>query len=151
MSDPKLGREMRLYYDSSGAGVGTWTEVNIATEAKFDLMKTMADIAARLTTWKKKKGTTKEMKIDFTMLLDEDDGALDAMYDSFLDGTIIGLAICNGSITENGVKGIKADFEVSNINDGEPLDGQATLNVTAELRLGGADPERFTVGAGSGS
>ena len=130
----KLGDEMKLYLCAAGIG-GTpeWTEVPIVKDVTLSHSKGEADVSTRGGGgWKQTVGAMKEATIEFEMVWDTEDAAFQAVKDAYFDDTILGLAVMDGPIDENGSEGLWADCAILKFERNEPLENAVTVNVTAK-------------------
>jgi len=63
---PVTGGECKLYYNTGTHAAPTWTEIPKAINVSFSLSKGEADQSSRSSTWRKTKGTLKDLEVTFT-------------------------------------------------------------------------------------
>jgi len=69
-----------------------------------------------------------------------------AILDAFLAGSIIGLAVAKGDITQNGTRVFMADCAVLKFEEKEPLENAITISVTAKPTYSANQPQFKAVG-----
>jgi len=144
----KLGIDGKLYYCAAGIG-GTpeWTEVTAAKDVTCTINKGEADVSTRGGGgWKATIGTIKDASIEFELVYDDADAAVQAILDAFLAGSILGLAVAKGDITQNGTKVFMADCAVLKFDEKQPLENAITISVTAKPTYSANKPQVYTVG-----
>ena len=144
----RLGIDGKLYYCAAGIG-GTpeWTEVTAAKDVNVPISKGEADVSTRGGGgWKATIGTLKDATIEFELVYDDADAAVQAILDAFLAGSIIGLAVAKGDITVNGTKVFMADCAILKFDEKEPLENAITISVTAKPTYSANKPQVYTVG-----
>jgi hypothetical protein len=70
-----------------------------------------------------------------------------AVLDAFLTGSILGLAVAKGDITQNGTRVFMADCAVLKFDEKEPLENAITISVTAKPTYSANQPQFATIGA----
>ncbi|MGE4157705.1 MAG: phage tail tube protein [Planctomycetota bacterium] len=129
----KLGMEGKLYFDPSGVGGSTWTEMPNAKDVTLNLEKGEADVTTRANQgWRATIGTLRDASVEFEMIWDTADAGFAAIKDAFLNGTPIGLAIMDGGIALAGSQGLQANFSITNFSRSEPLEESMSVSVTAK-------------------
>jgi len=145
----KLGIDGKLYYCAAGIG-GTpeWTEVTAAKDVTCTINKGEADVSTRGGGgWKATIGAMKDASIEFEIVYDDADAAVQAILDAFLAGSILGLAVAKGDITVNGTKVFMADCAVLKFDEKEPLENAITISVTAKPTFSANQPQFVTIGS----
>lgn len=113
-----------------------WVPILLLRDVTISGEKGMAEMVARVSRWKGKKGTLKDMPIDLVFLEDTTDVVLGAFLDAFWDDALVDVMFLNGPNTENGAEGPRGVFEVAKYERGEPLEEGLTINVRLELAYG---------------
>jgi len=144
----KLGLDGKLYYCAAGiGGTPTWTEVTAARDVTCTFSKGEADVTTRGGGgWKAVIGTIKDASIEFELVYDDADAAVQAILDAFLAGSILGLAVAKGDITQNGTRAFMADCAVLKFDEKEPLENAITISVTAKPTYSANQPQFKTIG-----
>jgi predicted secreted protein len=125
--ETKLGLDAKLYRNTGSYGSPIWNEIENPKDVTLNLTKTEADVSRRGSGgWKAMVGAMKEAAIDFELVFREGDEDFEALRDSFLENTSVGLAVMDGDIETTGSQGLRADFEVFSFTRNEPLDGAIT-------------------------
>lgn len=132
----RIGLDCKLYRNTA---VGNnaysspiWTEIVNVKDVTLPLTKGEADASRRGSSWKTRIGTLKDASIDFQLIQQDGDASFTALLDSFLLGTPIDLLVLNGPITDTAAQGLRATCEVFNFQDGQPLEGAQTFDVSCK-------------------
>jgi len=142
------GMNAKLYYDTSGVGGSTWTELTIVKDVSLNLEKAEADVTTRgAGGFRQTVSTLKEATIEFEMIWDPADAGFDVIVAAWNAGSTIGLAVVDAAIATVGTQGLTADCEIISFNKNEPLDGIATVNVTAKPTYSTTAPAWLDVSA----
>ena len=142
----KLGMEAKLYFDPSGVGGSTWTELTNVRDNTLNLEKGEADVTTRGNSgWRATVGTLKDGSVEFEMVWDPDDDGFDAIQDAYFNDSVIGLAIMDGDIDTG--TGLMADFSITNFTRNEPLEEAMTVSVTAKPTYSTSAPVWLEQGA----
>ena len=144
----KLGLDGKLYYCAAGiGGTPTWSEVTVAKDVTCTINKGEADVSTRGGGgWKATIGAMKDASIEFELVYDDADAAVQAILDAFLAGSILGLAVAKGDITQNGTKALMADCAVLKFDEKEPLENAITISVSAKPTYSANQPQFKTIG-----
>ena len=125
----RLGMEAKLYYDPSGVGGSSWTELTNVKDVTLNLEAGEADVTTRGNAgWRATVATLRDGSIEFEMVWDTADPGFAAIKDAYFNNTAIALAILDGA---NG-EGLDADFSITNFSRNEPLEEALTVSVTAK-------------------
>jgi len=127
MATFRVGLNGILYRGAAGSQAGT-EMVNVR-----DVTLTMDKDAADTTTrgcggWKSRKGTLKDLKIEFNIVDKSDDTDIVAIRNASINNTLIALYAKDAADGD----GPDADFEVTGFKRGEPLNGETTYDITCE-------------------
>ena len=130
----KLGHEAKLYYSAAGiGGTPVWTEVLGVRNLKLATSRGEADVSTRGGGgWKATAPTLIDAGIDFDLVHDPDDAAVEAIESAFFAGTRLGLAVMSGPVAEAGSRGLWADCAITKFERDEGLDAALTVAVTAK-------------------
>jgi predicted secreted protein len=145
----KLGLDAKLYYCAAGiGGTPVWTEVTAAKDVTCTVNKGEADVSTRGGGgWKATVGTLKDASIEFEVVYDDADEAVQALLEAFIDDTVLGLAVAKGDITQNGTEVFMADCAVLKFDEKEPLENAITISVTAKPTYSANQPQFKTIGS----
>lgn len=136
MSDPILGVDAKLYYNTGTYASPTWTEITNVKDLTLNLQKGEADVTTRGGNgWKQSVGTLKEASIEFAMVWDPDDSAFTAIKDAFMNNTSIELLVLDGDespATGVTVQGLRAECSITSFKRNEGLEDALTVDVTAK-------------------
>jgi predicted secreted protein len=140
---------MKLYYCAAGiGGTPTWTELPIVKDVKLNTSKGEADVTTRASGgWKQVVGTLKDAAIEFEMVWDTASDAFQAVKDAYFGGTLLGLAVMDGPIDEEGSEGLWADCAILKFDRNEPLENAVTVGVTAKPTYSTDVPQWKVIGA----
>jgi len=139
----KQGEEMKLYWCADGiGGVPDWAELALVKDVRLNTSRGEADVTTRNSGgWKQTVGALLDASIEFEMPWDTEDAGLQAVKDAYFGGTLLGLAVMDGDIEEGGSEGLWADCAILRFERNEPLEGAATVSVTAKPTYSANPPE----------
>src|SRR5208337_2564504 len=94
----RLGLNAKLYLKPGGvAGAGTWIEMGNVKDVTLNLEKGDADVTTRANNgWKASVPTTKEAKLETTLIWDTTDPGFVAIQQAFFQNTAIGVMALDG-------------------------------------------------------
>lgn len=146
---PKTGFEGKAYVDPSGVGGSTWQELKIVgdiqpTDEKVsdDVNDRDSDVVATVTG---RKRVSHQMTITFK----KGDSVYQALRDAYYNGTLIGVAIMDEDITQDGAEGWQYDAEITQFPRNEPLDGVMTIDAVFSPSAHATTPPAYVVVSGS--
>lgn len=113
-----------------------WAPLLMLRDVTTTMEKGMAEMTARISAWKGKKGTLKDMTISLVFLEDTTDVLLGAILDGYLENTLIDVMLLNGPSNESGAEGPRIVAEVAKYERGEPLEEGLTVNVDLAVAYG---------------
>lgn len=130
-SGPVVGKDCKLYYNSSIHATPAWVEINKARNVSASLDKTKVDISARFSSWKASKSGLKDLEITFTYLhIRGTDTVFDKILDSFINDTAVQFLMLDGDVTLSKAQGPRAYCEVFSLNPSQELEGGDEYEVT---------------------
>lgn len=110
--------------------------VQVTGEVTINLEKSEADVSIRGGGgWGADAGTLKDASVEITLIYDPADADYLAIMKAKLAKTSIALAILDGTKNVAGTQGLWADFVVSNVSKGEPIEGPQTVAFTFKPTL----------------
>jgi len=127
-----LGMFGKLYRNTGTWAVPIWDEVENVTNVTLNLEKSEADVTTRKNDgWRAMIGALKEGSVDFEMIWDTSDDDFQAIIDSWLNDTVIDVAVMDGDITTTGSEGLRAEMSVITVTRQEPLEEamKAVVNI----------------------
>lgn len=128
---PVTGLECKLYYNSATHATPTWVLIPKAINVSFSLSKGEADQSSRSSTWRKSKGTLKDLEITFTYRKKQGtDTVWDALIAAAIAGTVYEYAMLDGISTESGVQGIRAFCEIMGVGNTQDLESSEEVEFT---------------------
>lgn len=131
----RIGIDCKLYRNTGTTASPTWNEIINARDVTVPMTKAEADTSRRAAKWRTRQGTLRDASIDFQMVQEDGDLDLAALLASFTDGTPIELLVLNGPVTGSapfpGSQGLRAWCEVFSFQDGQPLEGAQTFDISA--------------------
>lgn len=146
------GRELKTYYNTATPTTPTWVEVVRIADESVDFDKDAAEIKNRESQWKRDRGNFNALTGSFTYHETKNaaDTVFDALWDSYLNGTISEWAFMDGAIATSGNKGFRAGIEIMKMNKKRELDNISEWDVEfalAELLESGSlvEPSRYEV------
>lgn len=150
---PVTGLECKLYYNKVTHASPTWNEITRAINVSFSISKGEADQSSRHSTWRKTKGTLKDLEITFSYRKKQGtDTVFDELIAAAIAGTIYEYAVLDGASNEAGVQGIRAFCEI--LTAGNTQDLEAAEEVEFSLKPSykeesdaEVDPDWYEVGA----
>ncbi len=141
-----IGIDGKLYYDATGAGVGSWTELTNAQDVRLPMSKSEADVTTRANNgFRAIVGVLKEVSVEFTMIYDPTEAGWVAMNAAFFADTIIGIAVMDGDIVTPGTEGFQADFEILTFEEDQSMEEAMKTNVVAKISFSSFTPAWTTI------
>ena len=136
MSD-RIGLECKLYQaqamtGETGPGDATWTELTSARDVTVTLEASEVDMSSRRNGWNATRAAMRDATLEFELLWDGEDQAIQALRDAYLNGTKIALAAMDGDISAEGSQGFVANFYITGFTRNEPMGEGVTVSVTAK-------------------
>jgi len=106
-----FGKNCKLYYNSGTYGSPTWVEIKNVKDLTLNLSYEEAEVSTR-GGGKQYEPTLLDSQIDFEMVRDTADSVQTALLAAFVAGTVMDLAVAEGSIATNGVKYYRDDYKL---------------------------------------
>jgi len=142
----RLGLDAKLYFDPSGVGESTWTEMDNVRDLTLNLETGEADVTTRGNAgWRAIVATLKNGSIEFEMVWDTEDAGFTAIKNAYFNNTFVGFAIMDGDILTPGSQGLQANFSITNFSRNEPLEEAITVNITAKPTYSTTPPAWVTI------
>ncbi|GIW81495.1 MAG: hypothetical protein KatS3mg105_3302 [Gemmatales bacterium] len=134
-TDFQLGMNAKVYRNTATYASPTWSEITIVRDVTLNLSSGEFDASTRGTGgWRQTARTLKEASVDINILYKQGDAGYNALRDSYLNGTLIDMAIMSDNIATSGSEGLRAEMDVFEFNRGEPLEEGLTIDVTVKPR-----------------
>lgn len=139
----KVGFEGFLYYDEEGAGgTPTWLHVPNVQDLSLPLEADEAEVSTRGGGgWKQYLQGLKDASIEWSMVWDPEDTAVQAFLTAFLSGGVIGLAVMDGPVANVGSEGLWLDVVITGFNKDEALSEGQTVAITAKPAYSATAPQ----------
>lgn len=132
----RLGKDAKAYRNTNTYGSPTWVEIDIVKDATLSLDKGEFDGSRRGSGgWKQSAGTMKSAEIELDILHKPGDAGYEALRDSFLNNTVIDMAIMDGNILTSGSEGLRAEMEVFSLSREEKLEEGIMVKVKLKPRI----------------
>lgn len=150
---PVTGLECKLYYNTGTHASPTWTAISKAINVSFSISKGEADQSSRSSTWRKSKGTLKDLEITFSYRKKQGtDTVFDALIAAAIADTVQEYAMLDGAVTEAGAQGIRAFCEIMGVGNTQDLESSEEVEFTLkptyhEESSAEVDPDWYEVGA----
>jgi len=143
----RRGIDACLYRNLGTYAAPNWSEVGNLRDVTVNRSKQKADATTRANAgWAASVGTLKEGSIDAQMTVKRTaDAHFEAFEDSYNNSTPVELLILNGPITESGVTGLRATFEVMDMTENQPMGDIQTADITLEIAPSDHAPEEYEV------
>ena len=119
-----LGLEAKLFIGTAGAGTPT-KEVTLARTVELSLTSSMADVTVRGSDWRLQRRALKEASVNVELLYSPGDENYKTLFDSYNNGTPIGLFVSDGFGS-----GLLCDASVTEFSQPQPLEDAVTVNCT---------------------
>lgn len=140
------GIECKLYRNTGTFGSPTWSEIPIAREVRVTKEKTEIDATTRGSGgYSRTTGGLKAITLEFDVVCDRGNTHLAAIDDAWFDDTVIEFLALDGATTDDGARGIRAECEVLNISEPQPLDDAVVRTVTVKTAPTANAPSKFVV------
>jgi hypothetical protein len=130
----KLGLDGKFYYGTAGSSAATLLNKVVDVTLNFD--RTVVKMPSRDSTWQNNRPALKDLSVEINVLADTADAGQAALRTAFLNGTAVALKALDASSGH----GPDADFYISAMDRGEPLEGQQTTKFTAVISTDLRDP-----------
>lgn len=125
----QAGLKMIAYRNTGTYGTPVWTAVTTVRDLNLNITKSMADGSARLSTWKGNLPTLKDASLEYEILRTRLLTDHDALRDSFLNDTVIDMALADQAIATSGTEYMRADWLMAEFSRKEPLGGPVTVAI----------------------
>ena len=111
--------------------IPVWDAIPLIRDVTLNLEKGEADVTTRgANGWRQRIGTLKDASLDVELVWEQGDADFEAIRDSFLNNSLLDLAVMDGAIDEAGSQGLRSEMEVFSFNRAEPLDGAVMANAS---------------------
>ena len=149
MSGPNVRRgiDACLYRNLGTYAAENWSEVGNLRDVTAGMEKDQADATTRENNgWTASVGTLKKGSIDGQLAVKVSaDAHFAAFRDSFFNSTPVELLVLNGPISEVGVTGIRATYEVMTFTENQPMGDIQTADVSLAIAPSDHAPEAYEV------
>ena len=129
-AEGRLGGEGKIYYDTVGVGVGTWTECDAVIDVTNNSSRAEGEIKDRglddvlVITGKR------SISVDLNINYKPGDAGYEAFRDAYTNNRNIGLAVMSDGILVVGSEGWQFDARITSFGRGEPLEEGMQIPVT---------------------
>jgi aryl-phospho-beta-D-glucosidase BglC (GH1 family) len=121
--DNVIGKNAKAYYNTATYTTPTWVEIPKIQDLSVPLSKNMVDLPSREIDWSVKGAGLKTMQVTFGYLMVSGaDTVFDALLDSFISDTPIGMAFMNGAIATSTNQGMRAYLVASGMDEDQGLE-----------------------------
>lgn len=128
---PVTGLECKLYYNAATHASPTWVEITKAINVSFTSSKGEANQDSRSSTWRKTRGTIKDLEITFTYRKKQGtDTVFDALIAAYVAGTIYEYAVLDGAHNVSGVQGVRCFGEIMTAGNTQDLENVEEVEFT---------------------
>ena len=130
----KVGRQIRVYVDEAGAGVGTYEELLINKTPSFSSNWDDAVVEDHTNNFKRSIKGMCDLGIDLEVNMNTSSAQYKALRDAHnnADTGQIGLALVTGEITDVGEHMIEADWEVLTWEESNAIGDTVTVSMTVK-------------------
>lgn len=126
------GLVAKAYYDSDGAGVGYWEDLNIIGDVALSTSRNNSPVKERQSDLETTVLGQQVVEFSFRMTRRVGHEQYEALRDAYLNKTIIGLAFMSGDIETPGSEGWQGDFYVTDFPIDEPLEEASGMDVVVK-------------------
>ena len=140
-----IGLDSKLYLDAAGAGVGTWTELDIVGDVNVSLSHNEATRKNRASVWEKVSLGQKMAEISFDMTRDPSNAGYVSLRTAWIDRSDIGVAAMSEAILTIGSEGLQADCKVVGFDVNEGLEEDETVSVTLKPSADSATEPSYAI------
>lgn len=116
----RLGDDMKMYYDLSGAEQGTWVEADVIIDDSDTFERRTAESNCRGDAEIKTHVGKPKYELSGTLLMKAEDTEYEALRDAAHGNDSIGIATMNGAIATVGSEGWWRDMKFSQWNEQRP-------------------------------
>src|SRR5262245_8182102 len=141
----KVGLDMFAYVNTATFASPTWLLIDVCRDVTVDMSKGEADLSLRGSTWRRRRGTLKEGSISMELLYAPGNPSYDKIADAFLAGTILDIALSDGTLPAGPANYFRADVEVFGFTRNEPLEDAVTISSTMNIAASVNEPQFVTV------
>jgi len=143
----RRGIDATLYRNLGTYAAPNWSLVGNLRDVTRGMEKDSADATTRENSgWSASVGTLKKGSIDAQMTVKRTaDAHFAAFRDSYFNSTPLELLILNGPISEVGVRGLRATWEVMSFSENQPMGDIQTVDLKLEIAPSDHAPEEFEV------
>lgn len=147
----KHGFQHKLYRNSATFATPTWVAVTNCRDLTMPQAMTKSDASIRAASSKMYAPGMLEWGLDWQMIYDPADTNLTALRTAFYARTNVDLMDLDGADTANGSLGARAVCGLFSFEKGEPIDGLATVDISAAPVFDLTNPGVYlSTGDGSG-
>lgn len=125
----QVGRKFKLYYDTSGVGGSSWTEIGDVEVVEESDEKNTSVIKNRNSRFEKGLAGQANLAGSFRATFNKGATWLEDMQAARDDDSIVGLAIMDGDITTAGNSGWQLDALITSCPRTQDIDDASTVNV----------------------
>lgn len=127
----KSGRQLKVFLDAMGAGVGTYTELTVNKNPSFSPAWDEGSVEDHASIFKRVVKGLLDCPLELELNLKTGDTQYEALRTAFIsaDAGVIGLAYCTGLITEIGEHLFEMDVEVISWSESAAIGDTVTVTV----------------------
>lgn len=141
-----LGLNCTLYRNTGSYGVPVWVLMNNVRDVKVDRKKATADATTRGTgKYRAKIGTLREFTVTTEVVVDNTDADYLFFVSCYDNDTVADMLILNGPIATSGSRGVRANLNVTDLSDSQPLEGVDVISVSLEVAISANAPVPYVV------
>lgn len=141
----KIGLNAKLYYNTGTYATPTWSEITDAQDVTLDSERATAEVKRRGSQFVKYLTALKDYGVQFTLIYNPGNGALNALKDAYDNGAVVDVAVADGDIATSGTEYFRAEMVVSKFSINQPLEDVITVDVELKPAETDNDPQWVTV------
>jgi hypothetical protein len=135
-----------MYRNTGTYGVPVWQLMTNVRDVKTDRKKATADATTRGTgKYRAKIGTLREFSVTTEVVADNTDADYLFFVSAYDNDTVVDMLILNGPVGTSGSRGLRANLNVTDLSDSQPLEGVEMISVSLEVAISANAPVPYVV------
>ena len=129
-----IGVLENLFYNSATYGSPTWVAIPIVRDVDVNMDKSMAEVKARISTWKGNLPGIKDAPLEFEILADRSQATYGVLRAAWLADTLMDFAACDSAtVATTGAESFRALYYIKGFAESQKLEDAEVIKVSCEL------------------